>query len=52
MYINVTDVIEYARRSTLNMTNLGKTHKRKGRSRLYHIVANDFATTITRKWKL
>ena len=42
--IKVTDVIEYVRRSTLNMTNLNTAHKRKGRSTLYHIVENDFVT--------
>ena len=41
----MTDVIEYVRRSTLIMTNLNTVHKRKGRSRLYHIVENDFPTT-------
>ena len=45
----MTNVIEYARRFTLNMTNLNKAHKRKGRSRLYRIVENDFATTVTTK---
>ena len=33
-------MIEYVRRSTLNMTNLNAAYKRKGRSRLYHIVEN------------
>ena len=47
----MTDVIEYVRRSTLNMTNVNTAHKRKGRSRLYHIVENDFATTVKAKWK-
>ena len=51
-YNKVTDVIEYVRRSTLNMTNLNAAHKRKGRSTLYHIVQNDFAMTVTTKWKL
>ena len=37
--------MEYARRFTLAMTNLGTAHKRKDRSRLYHIVENDFTTT-------
>ena len=41
----MTDATEYVRRSTLNMTNLKTAHKRKDRSRLYHIVGNDFATT-------
>ena len=36
----MTDVIEYVHRVTLNMTNLNTVHKR--RSRLYHIVENDF----------
>ena len=31
------------------MTNLDTVYKRKGRSGLYHIVENDFATT---KWKV
>ena len=39
--MKVTDVIEYVRRTTLNSTNLSTTHKRKDRSRLYHIVEND-----------
>ena len=48
----MTDVIEYIHRSTLNMTNLNRTHKRKDRSRLYHMVENDLATTVTTKWAL
>ena len=48
----MTDVIEYVRRSTPNMTNLNVAHKRKGISRLYHIVEDDFAKTVTTKWKL
>ena len=48
-HIEVTDVIEYVRRTTLNVTNLNTVHKREDRSRLYHIVKNVFATT---KWKL
>ena len=48
----VTDVIDYVRRSTLNMTNLNTTLKRKGRSELYHIVENDFSTSVTTEWKL
>ena len=43
--IKVTDGIEYVRRSTFNTTNLNTVHKGKGRSRLYHIPENDFATT-------
>ena len=50
-YIKVTDVIEYVRRSTLDMTNLNEAHKREGRSRLYHIIENDFPTTVATKWK-
>ena len=42
-YIKLTDVIEYVRRSTLNMTNLNTAQKRKGKFRRYH-----FATTVTR----
>ena len=34
---------------TLNMANLNTAHKRKDTSRLYHIVQNDFATTVTTK---
>ena len=34
------------------MTNLNTTHKSKDSFRLYHIVENDFATTVTTKWKL
>ena len=37
---------EYVHRSTFNMTNLNTAHKRQDRFRLYHIVQNDFATTI------
>ena len=37
----MTDVIEYARRFTLNMTNLNTAFQKKGRSTLYHIVEND-----------
>ena len=44
--IKMTDVIEYVRRSTLNMTSLHTAHKRKDRSRLYHVVENLFATTV------
>ena len=48
----MTDVTEYVQRLTLNMTKLNTAHKRKGRSRLYHIVENDFTATVTAKWKL
>ena len=48
----MTGVIEYGRRSTLSVTNMNTAHKRKGRSRLYNIVENDFATAVTTKWKL
>ena len=49
--IKVTDVIDYVHRFTLNMTNLNTAHKRKDTSRLYRIVQDDFATTVTTKWK-
>ena len=39
----------YVRRSTLNMTSLNTADIRKGISRLYHIVENDFATAVTTK---
>ena len=29
-----------------NITNLNTANKRKGRSKLYHIVENDFAVTV------
>ena len=45
-------MIECVRRSTLNITNLNTTNKRKGKSRLYHIVDNDRTTTVATKWKL
>ena len=48
----MTDVIEYVRRSTLNMTNLNTGHRRKGGPRQTHIVDNDFARTVTTTWKL
>ena len=48
----MTDVIEYLRRCTLSMTNLNTALKRKGRSRLYHIVENDFAATDATKVRL
>ena len=73
----MTDVIEYVRRSTLNMTNLNTACKEsestpsrarvsraprtavenqnaahEAGSRLYHIVENDFCTTVTTKWKV
>ena len=48
----MTDVIEYARRSTLYMTNLNTANKRQIDVTLYHIVENDFATTFTTEWKL
>ena len=48
----MTDVIEYVRRSTLNTTKLNTDHKRKGRSRLYHIVENDIAAAVKTKWKI
>ena len=52
-YIKVIEEIEYVRRSTLNMTNFNIiNHKKKGRSRLCCIVENDFAATVTVKWKL
>ena len=41
---NVTDVIEYVRRSALSITNLKSPHKRKSRSTLYHIVESDLET--------
>ena len=44
-YIKMADVIEYARQCGLYMTTeLNTDHKRKGRSRLYHIVENNFDT--------
>ena len=42
----------HVRRCTLNITNLRTAYKRKDRPRLYHIVENDFTTTVTTKWKL
>ena len=51
-YVKVTDMIEHVRRSTLIMTNLNTTHKSKDNFRLYHIVENDFATTVTVNLKL
>ena len=39
-------MVEYVRRSTLNMTDLNTAHKRKGRSRLYHIVEKVFVATV------
>ena len=44
-------MIEYVDRSTLNMTNLNTVYKGKHRSRLFHIVQDDFATTVTTKSK-
>ena len=41
----VTDMIEYVY-ADLHLANLNTAHKRKGRSRLYQIVENDFATTV------
>ena len=35
----------------LNKYNLNAVHKRKNRFRLYHIVEDDFVTTVTTKWK-
>ena len=40
------DVIEHIN-ANLPFTNLNTAHKRKHRSRLYHIVENDFARTVT-----
>lgn len=37
----MNDVIEHARRTILDMTNLSAAHKRKRRSTPYHIVEND-----------
>ena len=37
------DVMEYVCPSTLNITNLNTAQKRKCKSRLYHIVENNFA---------
>ena len=34
------------------MTNLNTANKRKGGSKLSHIVENDFAVTVVTKWKL
>ena len=51
-HIKVTNAIEYVRRCTLNMTNLNAVHRRKGGFRLYHIVQDDVATTVTTKWNL
>ena len=34
------------------MNNLNTANRREGRSRPYHIVENDFATTDATKWKL
>ena len=42
----VSDVIEYVHRCTFNMTNLNTIHKRKDRSRLYHVVEDNFPTTV------
>ena len=33
-------------RPTLNMTNLNTAHGRKVRSRLYHVVEDDFAAVV------
>ena len=38
--------------SKVNMTNLNTAHKRKGKTRLYYIIRNDFAMTVTTKWEL
>ena len=35
----------------VHLTNLNTGHKRKRRSTQYHIVENDFARTVTSKWK-
>ena len=40
------DVVEYVCRSTPNVTSLNTVNERKGRSTLYHIIENDFATTV------
>ena len=45
--VSMIDVIECVRGSTLKMTDLNAGHNR---SRPYHIVENDFATTVTLKW--
>ena len=45
--VSMIDAIECVRRSTLKMTDLNAGHNR---SRPYHIVENDFATTVTLKW--
>ena len=50
-YINVTDVIEYVHRSTLKMTNLNTAHQEKIDLDYYYIVQDDFASTVTIKWK-
>ena len=44
----MSDVIEYVRRSALNMTNLNTARKRKDGPKLYHIVENDSLD----RWKL
>ena len=36
-------------RPTLNMTNLNTAQGRKVRSRLYHVVEDDFAAVVTTK---
>ena len=49
----MTDVIEYVRRSTLNIIKLSTAHiKVDLHYHRYHIVENNFATTVTTKWKL
>ena len=43
-------MIEHIHRSTLNMiTDLNTPQKGKDRFRLYHIVEDNFATTVTTK---
>ena len=44
-------MLEYAHRSTPNMTEQNTAYKRKDKFRLYRIVKADFPTTVTTKWK-
>ena len=47
----MTDVIEYVRRSTLNMTDLNRANKRKDSSRLYRIVEDNLRSFMPIKKK-
>ena len=44
------DVIEHIN-ANLSFTNLNEAHKRKHRSRLYHIVENDFTSLTNSSFK-